>query len=109
MLIFHIVEEKIWQGKFKNEPYGDFLIKEDGFIHCCTFDQIVDVANSNLKDIGEKIIILCINTYYLESEIRWEKNNKNGKIFPHVYGEINSECIIKSIDLERNEKGDFFI
>lgn len=109
MLIFHMIRKRVWEESSINKTYGGLLLKKDGFIHCCTFDQIVDVANSNLKDIGEKIIILCINTYYLESEIRWEKNNKNGKIFPHVYGEINSECIIKSIDLERNEKGDFFI
>ncbi len=109
MLIFHIAEEKIGQGKFKDEPYGDFLVKKDGFIHCCTFDQLLEVANNNLKDINDDLMVLCINTFYLKSELKWERNNKNNKIFPHVYGLINSESIMEEVELKRNENGDFFI
>lgn len=109
MLIFHIVEERVWKEIPKNNSYGDLLVKRDGFIHCCIFDQLLEVANNNLKDTNEKLIVLCINTYYLESEIKWEKNNKNGKIFPHIYGLINSKCIIKQVDLKKDENGNFFI
>ena len=109
MLIFHIVKERIWKEILNNKVHDDILLKRDGFIHCCTFDQLLEVANDNLKNINENLIVLCINTYYLESKVKWEKNDKNNKIFPHVYGLINSESIIEEIEFKRNENGDFFI
>ena len=109
MIIFHIVEKKNLEKNFKGNFYGDFLVKKDGFIHCCTFNQLTEVANNNFKNIDEDLIVLCLNTYYLKSAIKWIKTEKNDKVFPRVYGPVNGESIIKEIEFKRNESGDFLI
>lgn len=109
MCLFHIAKNNQWDDGLKSGFYGKFSIVKDGFIHCSTFDQLLHVANNNLKNIKEKLIILCIDTDKLKSEIKWEKNKNNGIIFPHVYGLINIDCVIEVIDFLKDENGDFFI
>ena len=109
MIIFHIVTEQEWIKHKDLVSYESASLKKEGYIHCCTFEQILHVANNNLKNISENLFVICINTNYLTSEIKWEKNLKNNITFPHVYGPINSKAIINSINLSKNKNGDFFI
>ena len=109
MIIFHIATEQEWIKHKDLVSHESASLKKEGYIHCCTFEQILHVANNNLKNISENLFVICINTNYLTSEIKWEKNLKNNITFPHVYGPINSKAIINSINLSKNKNGDFFI
>lgn len=109
MILFHIVAEKEWQNFSQSESYEGKTLKTDGFLHCCSFDQILHVANNNLKNIGEQLLIICLNTEYLSSELKWVENPNNKMIFPHLYGPINSEAVINTIKFEKDESGNFFI
>lgn len=48
-ILLHIAKKSDWESVQESGVYGDFSIKKDGFIHCSTLDQLVDVANNNLK------------------------------------------------------------
>lgn len=109
MIIFHMVKESEWKNFIHSEFYGGKSLKTDGFLHCCSFDQILHVANNNLRSIDEKLLILCINTEYLSSELKWEKNFKNGMVFPHIYGPINKESVINTIEFKKEQSGNFSI
>lgn len=109
MIIFHIVTENEWNNFNQSQYYEGKTLKTDGFLHCCTFDQILHVANNNLKDINEKMLVICINTEYLSNELKWEQNPKNNMTFPHLYGPINSDAIISTVSLDKNSKGEFYI
>jgi uncharacterized protein (DUF952 family) len=109
MILFHIVEKKQWDESLKNGVYGDFWIKKDGFIHCSTLEQLIDVANNNLKSINERLIVLCIDTNLLKTELRWEKNLKNGITFPHIYGLMDIRAVINTVDIKKNSAGDFYM
>ncbi len=109
MLIFHIAKKEEWNKSLKDGFYGDFSVKKDGFIHCSEFSQLLHVANNNLKNIDEELIILCIDIENLKSEVRWEKNKDNGMVFPHIYGLINISSVIDTLEFKKNALGDFFI
>ncbi len=108
MIILHAAKETDYEKSLKSGYYGDFAIKKDGFIHCSTAEEMLNVANDNLKDIDEPLIVLFIDTEKLKSEIKWEKRGKNGIRFPHVYGLINLDSVIKRSPLFKDELGNFY-
>ena len=109
MLIFHIAKEEEWKQSLKDGFYGDFSVKKDGFIHCSEFNQLLHVANNNLKNVDEELIILCIDVDNLKSEVKWEKNKNNGIVFPHIYGLIDVDSVIDTLEFKKDVLGDFFI
>src|SRR5665647_1113335 len=84
MILVHAVTEREWNECSSKEYYGEDWIEKDGFIHCSTIDGIVEVANDNLKKIQEPMLLLCIDTDFLESEVIWEKRGDKNKEFPHI-------------------------
>lgn len=108
MLFFHIAQKQEWIKSFDLKSYGKHLVNKDSFIHCCEFDQILDVANKNLKNIEDDFVVLCIDAERLTSEIKYEKS-KNDTYFYHVYGPINMDCVIDAIDFKKNKLGNFFM
>ena len=109
MLLFHIAKKDVWKQSLHNGLYGDFSIKKDGFIHCSEFNQLLHVANNNLKNVNDDLVVLCIDASRLKSEVKWETNKINSMIFPHVYGLINIDSVIDIVDFRKNQDGDFFI
>lgn len=109
MLLFHIAKSKEWQQSLKTGFYSNPSIKKDGFIHCSEFNQLLHIANSNLKNINEELVVLCIDSDKLKPEIKWETNKNNGMTFPHVYGLINVDSVIDTADFKKNQLGDFYI
>ena len=109
MILFHIAKKYVWKQSLNNGSYGDFSIEKDGFIHCSEFNQLLHVANNNLKNVNDDLVVLCIDASRLSSEIKWETNKNNGMIFPHVYGLINTDSVIDVIDFRKNQDGDFII
>lgn len=108
MIILHAAKENDYEKSLKSGYYGDFAIKKDGFIHCSTAEEMLNVANDNLKDIDEPLIVLFIDTEKLKSEVKWEKRGKNSIRFPHVYGLINLDSVIKKSPLFKDELGNFY-
>lgn len=108
MIILHAAKETDYEKSLKSGYYGDFSIKKDGFIRCSTAEEMLNVANDNLKNIDEPLIVLFIDTEKLESEVKWEKRGKNGILFPHVYGLINLDSVIKKSPLFKDELGNFY-
>lgn len=105
-MIVHAVKKAEWKkAKIEGIYKGDTLELE-GFIHCSPIEKIVDVANYNFK--GEKgLILLCIDEEKVISEIRWEDLYKAGRDYPHIYGKLNIDSVIRVFDFEPKEDGYF--
>lgn len=108
MLFFHIAQKQEWLKSFDLKSYGKSLVDKDGFIHCCEFSQILNVANKNLKNIKNDFVVLCIDSDILTSEAKYEKNNDNTYSY-HVYGPINTESVIDPIDFKKDKFGNFLM
>lgn len=109
MILFHVAKQNDYYKSLSTGFYGEFSIKKDGFVHCSTVENLVEVANDNLKMIQEKLIILCIETEKLKSKVKWEKRGTKGIEFPHVYGMINLDAVIKTINFLKDKNGDFYL
>jgi uncharacterized protein (DUF952 family) len=105
-VILHIISEGEWD-KVKNENYyfPDSL-KKEGFIHCATSDQILSLVEFIYKEkVNRKV--LYIDSDKLTAKVVYEDLHKTGKTFPHIYGALNLNAVVKVVDFKPTENGIF--
>ncbi len=93
MKIYHIVLPEVWV-KFKDEKsYEAKSLQTEGFIHCSFTEQIETVLQRHYKD-AKRVLILHIEPKLLTTKLV-EEASTNAEIYPHIYGKINAEAIVK--------------
>jgi uncharacterized protein (DUF952 family) len=103
--IFHITQRQQWAAAKKSNIYQSDSLDTEGFIHCSTAAQVVGSANrffSNQQDL----VILAIDVDRVTAEIRYEGADE-GNLFPHIYGGLNIDAVIWTIDFEADADGVF--
>lgn len=105
-MIFHITFEERWNdAKRLGEYHHESLISE-GFIHCSTLNQVDKTANRYFLDFPS-ILVLQINEDRLKSKLIFEPST-GGELFPHVYGPINVNAVMKVSHQHRGEDRFFY-
>ncbi|HXG83777.1 MAG TPA: DUF952 domain-containing protein [Pyrinomonadaceae bacterium] len=93
MLIYHIVLPEVWE-KFKNEKFYEAeSLQSEGFIHCSFAEQIEPVLQRYYSG-AKKVLLLEIEPEKLTSKLVNEPST-GGAIYPHIYGKINKEAIVR--------------
>ena len=104
--LYHITQEDLWYlAKLKGE-YDFCALKTDGFIHLSFKEQVIATANRFFKD-KENLIVLEIQKDLLRSELKVEKADDVAESFPHLYGPLNLESVVKVWTLSKNSEGTF--
>lgn len=79
----------------------------EGFIHCSTSDQVVQVANARFR--GQSgLVLLFIDTDKVAAEIIYENLEGGQQLFPHIYGELNADAVTQVAEFIPGQDG-FFI
>jgi len=95
--IYHIANHKDWKEAIENGSYRVSSLASEGFIHCSTAEQLMEVADrlfSGRKDV----VVLEIHPYSLPVEVKYELA-PNGKAYPHVFGEIPLQAVRRVLAL----------
>ncbi|MEQ1584569.1 MAG: DUF952 domain-containing protein [Cyclobacteriaceae bacterium] len=91
-MIYHVVTEVDWNGQSSASIYAPPTFEKEGFIHCCTNDQVAGVLERYYK--GQSgLLLLHLDERKLEHPIMYEKA-ANDELFPHLYGRINKDAVI---------------
>jgi uncharacterized protein (DUF952 family) len=104
-LIFHIADRSQWEAAQPTGAYRHPSLETEGFIHCSTAQQVVWVANSLFRG-QHGLVVLCIASDRLKTELRFDEVAGVGQ-FPHVYGPINCDAVVKVLEFEPNANGEF--
>jgi len=102
--IFHIARLSDWRAAQEANEYRVDSLASEGFIHCSTREQILRVAN-DLYACQRGLVLLFIDTGKLSSRLKWENPSLGEEPFPHVYGPINLEAVIKVEAFEPDPDG----
>lgn len=113
-MIYHITERAAWDDARARGEYSAPSLESEGFIHCSTRDQVLDVANDFYRGEAD-LLILCIDELRLRAELRWEapahpkpsevrRVNSDG-LFPHLYGVLNLDAVVAVHDFRETETG----
>lgn len=108
--IFHITSRERWTQAEQDGSYQADTLKTEGFIHCSTPEQVVKVANHYYEG-QHGLVLLCIDTEHVGSEVRYEDASGAqfgpGEQFPHIYGPVAVQSVIKVIAWEPGPDGRF--
>lgn len=106
-MIYHIVSKTDWEAAKASDTYeGDTLFTE-GFIHCSTIEQVIDVADFRFKGRTD-LLILTIDPAELTAPLKYEDGG-DGRMFPHVYGPIEKTAVVGVADFPPQPDGHFVL
>jgi uncharacterized protein (DUF952 family) len=107
-MIYHIAEKDAWLTCINKSEYYQKEYQKDGFIHCSDGHQVEQAANWLFK--GKKnLVLLKIDPTKLNSRTIYESPRGTSEKFPHIYGTVNKQAIVKVSELTCNENGEFKI
>lgn len=105
-MIAHCMKKSNW-NKIKDESYwGHQNIENEGFIHCSPIQYLWRVL-PNFEKEKEELVIICIDEEKLEAEVKYEDDGNYGRSYPHVYGAINKDAVIRVLDYLKDEQGHY--
>jgi uncharacterized protein (DUF952 family) len=110
-MILHIVARSEWVKAVGRGSYAPASLAAEGFIHCSTLAQVVATANRFYR--GQKgLVVLCIEEERLRVELRYEASARTrgegaGELFPHLYGELNVDAVMRVVGLPCEMDGSF--
>jgi uncharacterized protein (DUF952 family) len=100
--IYHLVLRHVWERN-ADPPYRADSLTSEGFIHCSFAEQVAWAANRFYTDAVD-LLVLHIDPGRLSSPVR-EEACETGEIFPHIYGPLNREAVVKMEALTRGAEG----
>lgn len=115
-MIFHITSRAAWEEAQQRGDYRAESLETEGFIHCSAPSQVLPVAENFYK--GQSgLILLGIEPALLSSALKWEPPSggspppgvPEGDSFPHIYGAINLDAVVKTFDLEKDSNSTFIL
>ncbi|MFQ5400147.1 MAG: DUF952 domain-containing protein [Anaerolineae bacterium] len=107
-MIFHITPQADWDAARAAGVYRADSLEKDGFIHCSTGQQILMVANSLYRGC-QNLALLCIDPAAVGPDIVYEDCYEMGQEFPHIYGPLNIDAVVRILDFPPGEDGTFVL
>ena len=113
-MIYHITSRSAWSEAHQSGEYRAESLDTEGFIHCSTGSQVLPVVEKFY--IGQAdLLLLMIDPSLLSADLKWEPPSggtpppgvPEGDLFPHIYGPINLNAVVKAVDLESNPDGHY--
>ena len=113
-MIYHITSRSAWSEARQQGEYRAENLESEGFIHCSKSTQLLPVVEKYYQ--GQRdLLLLTIDPSLLSSDLKWEPPSggapppgvPEGDLFPHIYGPINLNAIVKAVDLESNPDGHY--
>lgn len=98
-LIFHVCRRDAWAKACALGRYdGSCRDRADGFIHFSGFSQVrASVARHHAGE--DDLVILTVDPDRLpDRDLKWEPS-RSGALFPHLYGSLPVEAVIRADSL----------
>lgn len=105
-MILHITSKSEWADAQTRGEYIAPSLASEGFIHCSTEKQILNVANAFYRGRTD-LVVLNLTEARIKPELKWEapagppaENISEADLFPHIYGPINLDAIASVLDFQ---------
>ena len=98
-MIFHIASQTDFDANAGNATYRCASLQTEGFIHCCSADQLAGVIERYYADVPD-LLLITIDPDRLKAELVFENTVGGDELFPHVYGEINRDAVTEIAPLD---------
>ncbi|MFL5772231.1 MAG: DUF952 domain-containing protein [Flavisolibacter sp.] len=97
-IIYHISTITEWNNAKQKGFYIAPSLATEGFIHCSNENQVKGVLQRYYS--GKiNLVKLVIDTDKLQAPLKYELAPSVNELFPHIYGPINTDAVIKIIPI----------
>lgn len=105
-VILHIAYRAQWLRGQAEGAYRAESLATQGFIHTSRPHQLLRVANALFK--GQRdLVLLYIDPHAVSAAIKYEAPPGSQEAFPHLYGPLNTDAVIKVVDFLPDDDGLF--
>ena len=107
-LIYHLTTGAEWEASRLTPEHRADSLAQEGFIHCSQDrEQMLRVAN-RLFAGQEDLIALEVDAERLTAPLVREPS-RSGEIFPHIYGHLNTDAVVRTLALAADASGQFVV
>lgn len=104
--LYHITTRAGWEAGAGSGKYKADSLAREGFIHCSLRRQLLSVADTFYRG-REDLVLLVIDEARVEPVVRYEDLYDSGDEFPHIYGPLNREAVVRVVDFPCRADGRF--
>ena len=97
-MIYHIATKQQWNRAVELGFFEEPSLQTEGFIHNSTLEQVSGVLERYYKGKAD-LILLHIDENKLVAELKYELASSVNEMFPHVFGTINLNAVVKITDI----------
>lgn len=108
----HILPSYAWEQAQREGVYRGDTLDAEGFIHFSTPEQVIQVANARFKG-HTGLLLAVVETERVQAELKYEPPYEGGQqvesdeLFPHLYGALNFDAVIRIVEFEPQADGTF--
>jgi uncharacterized protein (DUF952 family) len=109
-VILHIIAQTDWEKAQVHGIYNAPSLATEGFIHFSKPHQVARVANNVFAGRND-LILLVVDPARLTAELKYEPASgtyqPDRELFPHLYGSLNLDAVIRVMPFLPAQDGEF--
>lgn len=104
-IAYHLTPAEVWESQKESGLYVPEAFPTDGFVHTTNgLDPLLEVANLFYQGDERDYRVLVLSVPDLNADVRYDDANR---IYPHVYGPLNTSAVIGELPVRRGADGTF--
>lgn len=104
-ITYHLVPKAYFEAQNPDVGYLPARFAEEGFIHCTDGELMLSrKAVQYYAQLQDELLILFIDRAKLSAPVRYDDPEH---LFPHIYGPVNRDAIVKVSRMVRDRKGEW--
>ena len=103
-VIHHITTSDAWAAAQSVGEYEAPSLSDEGFIHCSEDEAQTLRVVRRLYSGATGLIVLDVDVIRLKAEVKREPS-RSGETYPHIYGKINLDAVVRIRDLTLDADG----
>lgn len=97
-MIYHVTTQAQWQQALAKGFFEEPSLHSEGFIHNSTETQVPGVIERYYKNKTD-LVLLHIEETKLTAPLKYELAPSINEMFPHIFGVINIDAVVKITDI----------
>ncbi len=104
-ITLHLTPEPVWRGQIGQGTYLPEAFAREGFIHCSDGEaRVLEAGNRYYRDDPRPYLLLDIDLSKVGAPAIYEDE---ARCFPHIYGPLEREAVVRVRRVERAADGTF--
>jgi uncharacterized protein (TIGR00730 family) len=105
-VVFHLTSHRAWSAAVEQGAYRGDTLASEGFIHCSRHRQVAEVANRLFRG-RDDLVLLAVDAGRLASRVVYENLEGGEMPYPHVYGPIDLDAVVRVASYAPDRDGRF--